>query len=62
MWEQKLSIYDKLAAMCPRFERRGKTVPYASPGIQENLASAQNVMPSLRKVSSFAQIDNFLSR
>ena len=30
MWEQKLSIYDKLVAKCPRFDRKGKTVPYTS--------------------------------
>jgi len=30
MWEQKLNIYDQLVAKCPRFERKGKTVPYTS--------------------------------
>ena len=30
MWEEKLKIYDELAAKCPRFERKGKTVPYTS--------------------------------
>ena len=30
MWEQKLEIYDMLVAKCPRFERKGKTVPYTS--------------------------------
>ena len=30
MWEQKLEIYDQLVAKCPRFERKGKTVPYTS--------------------------------
>jgi hypothetical protein len=30
MWEQKLEIYDKLVAKCPRFDRKGKTVPYTS--------------------------------
>ncbi len=30
MWEQKLEIYDKLVEKCPRFERKGKTVPYTS--------------------------------
>lgn len=29
-WNQKLEIYDKLVAKCPRFERKGKTVPYTS--------------------------------
>ncbi len=30
MWEQKLALYDQLVAKCPRFERKGKTVPYTS--------------------------------
>jgi hypothetical protein len=30
MWEQKLDLYDKLVAKCPRFERKGKTMPYTS--------------------------------
>ena len=30
MWKEKLEIYDKLVAMCPRFERLGKTMPYTS--------------------------------
>ena len=30
MWNEKLALYDKLAAMCPRFDRKGKTVPYTS--------------------------------
>ncbi|MFC1996586.1 hypothetical protein ACFLXI_03125 [Chloroflexota bacterium] len=30
MWKQKLEIYDKLVAKCPRFDRKGKTVPYTS--------------------------------
>ena len=30
MWEDKLKIYDELVAKCPRFERKGKTVPYTS--------------------------------
>ena len=30
MWEEKLKIYDALVAKCPRFERKGKTVPYTS--------------------------------
>ena len=30
MWEKKLEIYDKLVAKCPRFERKGKTMPYTS--------------------------------
>ncbi|MDH3648245.1 MAG: hypothetical protein OEQ53_01095 [Saprospiraceae bacterium] len=30
MWEDKLEIYDKLAAKCNRFERKGKTMPYTS--------------------------------
>ena len=30
MWEEQLKIYDELVARCPRFERKGKTVPYTS--------------------------------
>jgi hypothetical protein len=30
MWDEKLELYDKLIAKCPRFERKGKTVPYTS--------------------------------
>ncbi len=30
MWKEKLELYDKLVAKCPRFERKGKTVPYTS--------------------------------
>jgi hypothetical protein len=30
MWEKKLALYDKLVAKCPRFERKGKTMPYTS--------------------------------
>ena len=30
MWEEKLEIYDKLIKKCPRFERKGKTMPYTS--------------------------------
>jgi hypothetical protein len=30
MWNQKLEIYKKLTAKCPRFERKGKTMPYTS--------------------------------
>jgi hypothetical protein len=30
MWEERLAKYDELIAMCPRFERKGKTVPYTS--------------------------------
>jgi len=30
MWKEKLTIYDKLVAKCPRFERKGKTMPYTS--------------------------------
>lgn len=29
-WEQKLARYDELVSLCPRFERKGKTVPYTS--------------------------------
>ena len=30
MWEEKLKVYDALIAKCPRFERKGKTMPYTS--------------------------------
>ena len=30
MYEEKLKIYDTLVALCPRFERKGKTMPYTS--------------------------------
>ena len=30
MWERKLELYDQLIDKCPRFERKGKTVPYTS--------------------------------
>lgn len=30
MWEDKLKVYDALVAKCPRFERKGKTMPYTS--------------------------------
>ena len=30
MWEERLAKYDELITMCPRFERKGKTVPYTS--------------------------------
>ncbi len=30
MWEEKLKIYDELVTKCPRFERKGKTMPYTS--------------------------------
>ena len=30
MWEQKLVRYDELVEKCPRFVRKGKTVPYTS--------------------------------
>ncbi|MTI23261.1 hypothetical protein E1176_19690 [Fulvivirga sp. RKSG066] len=29
-WEEKLKVYDALVAKCPRFERKGKTMPYTS--------------------------------
>ena len=29
-WEGRLAIYDKLVDLCPRFERKGKTMPYTS--------------------------------
>lgn len=30
MWQEKLTLYDELVAKCPRFERKGKTMPYTS--------------------------------
>ena len=30
MWEEKLKLYDELISKCPRFERKGKTMPYTS--------------------------------
>jgi hypothetical protein len=30
MWEEKLTIYDDLIEKCPRFERKGKSMPYTS--------------------------------
>ncbi|MEM1219427.1 MAG: hypothetical protein AAGH79_10960 [Bacteroidota bacterium] len=30
MREEKLKIYDALVEKCPRFERKGKTVPHTS--------------------------------
>ena len=30
MWKEKLALYDALVAKCPRFERKGKTMPYTS--------------------------------
>lgn len=30
MWEEKLKLYDELVSRCPRFVRKGKTMPYTS--------------------------------
>ena len=30
MWDKQLEKYDKLVEGCPRFDRKGKTVPYTS--------------------------------
>jgi hypothetical protein len=30
MWEKNLALYDEAVEKCPRFERKGKTVPYTS--------------------------------
>lgn len=30
MWKENLKRYDALVARCPRFERKGKTMPYTS--------------------------------
>ena len=29
-WKQRLALYDKLVALCPHLERKGKTMPYTS--------------------------------
>ncbi|MEO1053583.1 MAG: hypothetical protein AAFX87_23310 [Bacteroidota bacterium] len=29
-WKEKLKMYDELIEKCPRFERKGKTMPYTS--------------------------------
>ena len=29
-WEDKLALYDQLVAKCPRFDRKGKSMPYTS--------------------------------
>ena len=30
MYDEQLKIYDELVSKCPRFERKGKTMPYTS--------------------------------
>ena len=30
MYKKNLALYDELVARCPRFERKGKTMPYTS--------------------------------
>lgn len=30
MYNEKLKLYDELVARCPRFERKGKSMPYTS--------------------------------
>ncbi len=30
MWEEKLKRYDEIVTQCPRFERKGKSVPFTS--------------------------------
>ena len=30
MWEERLKLYDAAVAKCPRFERKGKSMPYTS--------------------------------
>ena len=30
MWEENLKIYNELVSKCPRFVRKGKTMPYTS--------------------------------
>jgi len=29
-WDERLAIYDQLVDLCPRFDRKGKTMPYTS--------------------------------
>ena len=29
-WNERLALYDALVEKCPRFERKGKTMPYTS--------------------------------
>lgn len=29
-WNERLSIYDQLVDLCPRFDRKGKTMPHTS--------------------------------
>ena len=30
MWKEKLALYEQAIAKCPRFEKKGKTMPYTS--------------------------------
>ena len=30
MWEQRLELYDQIVDKCPRFGRKGKSMPYTS--------------------------------
>ena len=30
MWKEKLARYDEIVSRCPRFDRKGKSVPYTS--------------------------------
>lgn len=30
IWEERLRTYEELVSKCPRFERKGKTMPYTS--------------------------------
>ena len=30
MWKENLALYDELVEKCPRFDRKGKTMPYTS--------------------------------
>ena len=30
IWDKNLKLYDALVAQCPRFERKGKSMPYTS--------------------------------
>lgn len=30
MWDEKLALYDQLISRCPRFDRKGKSMPHTS--------------------------------
>ena len=45
IWEKNLELYDQLVEKCPRFERKGKTMPYTS--------ATPDSMPFLSKKGEF---------